>query len=89
MAVAFAQTQSQPPLTFGSSIEIINLTVTVTDAQRRLVSGLDKEAFSVFEDGVKQELALFNKDRLPLSVILLMDASASMDDKILPSKSAA
>ena len=88
-ALAFSQTQGQPPLTFGSSIEIINLTVTVTDAQGRLVPGLDRDAFSVFEDGVKQELALFNKDRLPLSVVLLMDTSASMEDKIVVARSAA
>jgi Ca-activated chloride channel family protein len=88
-ALALAQTQSQPPLTFGSSIEIINLTVTVTDAQGRLIPGLNREAFSVFEDGVKQELALFNKDRLPLSVVLLMDTSASMEDKIGAARSAA
>ena len=88
--VAQASTQTQrPPLTFGTGIEIINLTVTVTDAQGRLVPGLDRDAFSVYEDGVKQELALFNKDRLPLSVVLLMDASASMDDKMGPSKTAA
>ena len=88
-ALAFSQTQTQPPLTFGTGIEIINLTVTVTDAQGRLIGGLERDAFSVFEDGVKQELALFNKDRLPLSVILLMDASASMEDKVVPAKTAA
>ncbi len=86
--LAFPQTQ-RPGLTFGSSIEIINLTVTVTDSQGRLVSGLDKDAFSVFEDGVKQELTLFNKDRLPLSVVLLMDTSASMDEKMPAAKAAA
>jgi Ca-activated chloride channel family protein len=90
-AFAFSQTptQQQPPLTFGTGIEIINLTVTVTDSQGRLIGGLERDAFSVFEDGVKQELALFNKDRLPLSVVLLMDASASMEDKVLPAKAAA
>jgi len=88
-ALAFSQTQTQPPLTFGTGIEIINLTVTVTDAQGRLIGGLERDAFSVFEDGVKQDLALFNKDRLPLSVVLLMDASASMEDKVVPAKTAA
>ncbi len=88
-AWALAQAQGQPPLTFGTGIEVINLTVTVTDAQGRLVPGLDRAAFSVFEDGVKQDLALFNKDRLPLTVVLLMDSSASMDDKVTPARSAA
>ena len=87
--LAMSQTQRQPPLTFGSSIEIINLTVTVTDAQGRLVPGLDRGTFSVYEDGVKQELALFSKERLPLSVVLLMDTSASMEDKIGAAKTAA
>ncbi|MBK5255723.1 MAG: VWA domain-containing protein [Vicinamibacteria bacterium] len=88
-ALAFSQTQAQPPLTFGTGIEIINLTVTVTDSQGRLIPGLDRDAFSVYEDGVKQDLALFNRDRLPLSVVLLMDASASMEDKVGVAKSAA
>ncbi len=86
---AQSRTQGQPPLTFGAGIDVINLTVTVTDAQGRLVPGLDRDAFSVFEDGVKQDLALFNKDRLPLSVVLLMDASASMEDKVTPARAAA
>ena len=85
---AQSQTQGQPPLTFGTGIEVINLTVTVTDAQGRLVPGLERDAFSVFEDGVKQELALFNKDRLPLSVVLLMDSSASMEAKVTPARAA-
>lgn len=87
--LAPTQTQSQPPLTFGTGIEIINLTVTVTDSQGRLISGLDRDAFAVYEDGVRQELALFNRDRLPLSVVLLMDESASMEEKAAAAKAAA
>jgi Ca-activated chloride channel family protein len=88
-AAALAQSQTQPPLTFGTGIEIINLTVTVTDSEGRLISGIDRDAFAVYEDGVKQELALFNRDRLPLSVVLLMDESASMEDKAVAAKAAA
>ncbi len=88
-AAALAQSQTQPPLTFGTGIEIINLTVTVTDSQGRLISGLERDAFSVYEDGAKQELALFNRDRLPLTVVLLMDESASMDEKAVAAKAAA
>lgn len=81
--------QQTPPLTFGTSIDVINLTVTVTDGQGRLIGGLGKDAFAVYEDGARQDLSLFNKDRLPLSVVVLMDTSASMEEKLPAAKAAA
>ena len=36
----------------------------------RIVGGLQKEDFLLYEDGVKQEIALFSQDQLPLSVVL-------------------
>lgn len=78
-----------PPLTFGAGVDVINLTVTVTDPGGRLIAGLDRDAFAVYEDGVRQDLALFNRDRLPLSIVLMMDTSASMDDKLASAKGAA
>ena len=56
-ALAFSQTQGQPPLTFGTGIEIINLTVTVTDAQGHLVPGLGREAFARGEGTPPEALA--------------------------------
>ena len=46
------------------------------------MSGLAEEAFTVFEDGVRQELSFFARDAMPLSVALLVDCSASMEQKI-------
>ncbi|HJQ22778.1 MAG TPA: VWA domain-containing protein [Blastocatellia bacterium] len=42
------------------------------------VGGLSKEDFLLYEDGVKQEITHFSKDKLPLSVLLLIDVSGSV-----------
>ena len=41
------------------STEVVTLTVTVTDPYNRLVTGLDKQNFEVFEDKVKQTIEYF------------------------------
>jgi len=45
----------------------------------RIVGGLRKEDFLVFEDGTKQEITHFSQDSLPLSVILLIDRGGCLD----------
>jgi Ca-activated chloride channel homolog len=46
----------------------------------RPVGNLSKEDFTLYEDGVKQEITHFSQDRLPLSVLLLLDTSGSVWD---------
>ena len=46
------------------------------------MSGLSEAEFALFEDGVRQDLSFFTPDALPLSVSLLLDCSASMEQKI-------
>lgn len=63
--------------------ELVTLTATVTDARGRYIANLKQSDFSIYEDGVKQEVAYFNTgDRLPVSLGILFDASGSMVDKI-------
>jgi Ca-activated chloride channel homolog len=76
-----ADLQSGP--TFRTGIDLVALTVTVTDAERRLVGDLTAQDFRVFEDGVQQPLSFFGISDVPLDVALLVDASASMQP-ILP-----
>ncbi|MGZ8844788.1 MAG: hypothetical protein ACXW18_14075, partial [Pyrinomonadaceae bacterium] len=45
----------------------------------RIVGGLTKENFLLFEDGAKQEITHFSQDSLPLSVILLIDRGGCLD----------
>jgi VWFA-related protein len=77
------------PPTFEVGIEVINLNVSITDARNRYVTDLIEKNFAVFEDGVKQELTLFSHENLPISLVLMMDCSASMDEKLRAAQDAA
>ena len=74
---------------FGTGIEVINLNVSVTDARGRYVTDLTKNDFAVFEDGVRQELSIFNHEDIPISLVLMIDTSASMDEKLPTARAAA
>ena len=77
------------PPTFGVGIEIINLNVSVTDPRNRYVTELAAKDFAVYEDGIKQELSLFTSENLPISLVLMIDSSASMDEKLPVAQTAA
>ena len=63
---------------FRSGIEITGITVTVRDSQGRLVTGLGPEAFEVYEDGYPQKVTQFTRERVPVSLGVLLDTSDSM-----------
>jgi Ca-activated chloride channel homolog len=63
---------------FRSAIQLTTVTVTVTDADGRLVRDLPREQFEVFEDGELQAVTQFTSDRVPVSLGILLDASDSM-----------
>jgi VWFA-related protein len=88
LGVPLAAQTPRPP-TFGVGIEVINLTITVTDVRARYVTDLRESDFAVFEDGVKQDLSLFTHEDLPISLVLMLDTSASMDEKLPQARTAA
>jgi Ca-activated chloride channel family protein len=63
--------------------------VTVTDPQGRYVTDIAQDEFSVFEDGAKQELTYFNRTNLPIALSLLIDSSASMEQRMEHAQEAA
>ena len=63
--------------------------MTVADAQGRYVTDLGQDDFSVFEDGAKQELTYFNRTNLPIALSLLIDSSASMEQRMENAQEAA
>ena len=74
---------------FRAGVELVSLNVTVTDGTARYVTDLEQEDFSVFEDGVKQEVTFFNKTNLPIALALMIDTSASMDARLPTAQEAA
>ena len=64
--------------TIKVDVKLVRLLVSVKDAKGELVGSLEKPDFTVFDSGVKQEVAVFeHHTELPLSVSLLIDTSGS------------
>src|SRR6185295_2962154 len=75
---------AQPPQapTFKSGTQVVSLFVTVADAQKRLVPGLTKEDFEVFDNEKPQPLVYFDNSVLPITVVVMLDTSGSMTGTI-------
>lgn len=64
--------------TFKVDVKLVRLLVTVKDSKGTLMGSLEKPDFTVYDSGVKQEVAVFeHHTALPLSVALLIDTSGS------------
>ena len=63
-------------------VELVQLPVSVIDKHGLPVRGLRQEQFTVYEDKVEQNVALFKQEDVPLSVGLVIDASGSMSSKM-------
>jgi len=63
---------------FKSGVDMVPLTVTVTDASGKYVRGLTERDFAVFENGVPQSLSFFAGEPVPVDVALVLDVSSSM-----------
>jgi Ca-activated chloride channel family protein len=81
LAAAAALAAAQRPQ-FRSTVDIVSLNVTVVDGANHYVTDLDQPDFSVFEDGVKHDIVFFTRRPQPIALSLLLDSSASMEDKL-------
>ena len=82
------QTPAQPPA-FRAGVDVVSLNITVTDLEGRFVTDVNEEDFLVYEDGVQQDVNFFTKTQLPIALALLIDTSASMDEKMATAQEAA
>ena len=63
-------------------VNLVLVPVSVTDLNQRLVTGLQRENFQVFEGKKAQEIKHFSSEDAPVSVGLIVDSSGSMSDKV-------
>lgn len=78
---AARQDVQSPRATFSSSADLVVLHVTVVDRKDGFVSGLPREAFTVYENGKPQRVSFFRNEESPVTVGLVIDSSSSMHRK--------
>lgn len=88
-AVAWGVALAAQQPTFRSSTNVVSLFATVTDAQNRLVPDLTQADFQVFDNDKPQDLLLFQSETQPITVVVMLDTSASMTGSIALLKAAA
>jgi len=98
MAAAALSAQEKPappaaappaePTVFRLDTRVVVCHATVVDKSGHLVTTLPKEAFTVFENGARQEIRVFKREDLPVSMGIVIDNSGSMRNKIAQVKTA-
>jgi Ca-activated chloride channel family protein len=71
-----------PSAVFRTATNLVPLNVTVTDPTKQFVKGLTAADFAILEDGVPQQVQFFEAADTPLDLIVLIDTSSSMADKM-------
>ena len=89
LSLSSSLSQEQGRYQFRVTVDLISLNVTVTDTRDRFVTDLLEEDFSIYEDGIAQDVSVFSREDLPIRMVLLIDTSASMDDKMSFAQTAA
>ena len=67
---------------FKVDVDMVLVPVTITDPLNRLVTGLDRENFNLFEGKEQQEIKTFSSEDAPVSIGVIFDMSGSMSSKI-------
>jgi VWFA-related protein len=78
---ALAQAPAGDDFRLHVETDLVVLHATITDDESRPIVDLPQESFRVFEDKVEQQIKLFKREDIPVSVGILVDNSGSMRDK--------
>jgi Ca-activated chloride channel family protein len=70
------------------AVDLVLVPVTITDPMNRLVTGLDKENFQLFEGSSKEDIKSFSSEDAPVSLGVIFDSSGSMSSKMDRAKDA-
>src|SRR5581483_4064284 len=78
---SWGQRAEESGAVFRSDTRVVDLHATVVDKNGHLITNLPKEAFTVYENGVAQQIRSFKREDVPVSLGLIVDNSGSMRDK--------
>jgi Ca-activated chloride channel family protein len=70
------------------AVDLVLVPVTITDPMNRLVTGLDKDNFQLFEGSAKEDIKSFSSEDAPVSLGVIFDSSGSMSSKMDRAKDA-
>ena len=80
LAILYGQ-QTDTGAVFRSDTRLVVCPTTVVDKSGHLVDHLKQDAFSVFENNVRQQIKVFKHEDIPVSMGLIIDSSGSMRNK--------
>jgi len=75
-------------INFRIDTNLVLVPLTVTDPMDRLVTGLDKQNFTIYEDNRPEAIRTFSCDDAPVSIGIILDLSGSMSDKVVRARGA-
>src|SRR5215510_7151301 len=79
---SFAQNAAKPQAPNSNQIlkvdvDVVRVNATVTDLQNRVITGLEKEHFKIWEDKLEQKIETFSTEDEPVSLGIVFDVSGS------------
>ena len=74
--------QVRSDTTIVANVELVQIPVTIFDDKGAVASDLKKSDFRLFDDGIEQKILYFERERIPVSFVILADLSSSMTRKI-------
>jgi len=79
---------SHPEARLRVNVNLVQVPMTVTDPMNRLVTGLEKENFALFDNNVGQTIRYFSSEDAPLTIGVIFDLSGSMSSKFARARKA-
>ena len=70
------------------NVNLVQVPMTVTDPMNRLVTGLEKENFALFDNNIGQTIRYFSSEDAPLTIGIIFDLSGSMGSKFVRARKA-
>jgi Ca-activated chloride channel homolog len=83
-----AKATSHPEARLRVNVNLVQVPMTVTDPMNRLVTGLEKENFALFDNNVNQTIRYFSSEDAPLTIGIIFDLSGSMGSKFARARKA-